>query len=228
MVSELLCAAILFDLDGVLVHSADSVRRSWHNWAGEHGFTVSQVKSAARGRRTVDTIRELAPELDAPRTAAELEAAQAFDLSDVLASGGARELLGSLDEDEWAVVTSGTRHLALARIRAAGIPEPAVLVTGDDVTAGKPDPEGYLLASARLGHDPSGCVVVEDAVAGVQAARRAAMRVIGLTNGHDDHALSEIDLLVDSCADLRISRRQGAAVAERIIIGVSDAAAENT
>lgn len=221
MRSYIQCAALLFDLDGVLVHSADSLRRSWCRWAHEHGFELSVVESAARGRRTVDTIRQLAPEMDAGRAAAELEATQALDVADVLAGRGARELLNCLGVDEWAVVTSGTRHLARARIQAARLPEPTVLVTGDEVGNGKPDPEGYLLASTRLGSEPSKCVVIEDAGAGVRAARQAGMHVIGLVNGKDSTELVEADMLVNSCEDIHVTRIPGHAVDGQFVITTS-------
>jgi mannitol-1-/sugar-/sorbitol-6-phosphatase len=221
MASYIQCAAVLFDLDGVLVYSADSLRRAWRQWAREHGFELSVVESASHGRRTVDTIRRLAPEIDADRAAAELEAAQALDVADVLAGRGARELLNCLGVDEWAVVTSGTRRPALARIQAAGLPEPTVLVTGDDVNNGKPDPEGYLLASMRLGYEPSACVVIEDAGAGVQAARQAGMRVIGLTNGEEGTQLAGADMIINSCEDIHITRNPGSAADGQIIITTS-------
>jgi sugar-phosphatase len=176
------------------------------------------VEAAAHGRRTVDTIRQLMPEMDADRAAEELEATQALDVADVFAGRGARELLNCLGADEWAVVTSGTRHLARARIEAAGLPEPAVLVTGDEVDNGKPHPEGYLLASTRLGHDPSACVVIEDAGAGVRAARQAGMRVIGLTNGEDGTQLVEADMVVNSCEDIHIARNPGSVADGQIVI----------
>lgn len=219
--SYIQCAALLFDLDGVLVHSADSLRRSWCRWAREHGFELSVVEFAAHGRRTVDTIRQLAPEMDAERAAAELEAIQALDVADVLAGRGARELLNCLGAEEWAVVTSGTRHLARARTQAAGLPEPTVLVTGDEVDNGKPNPEGYLLASTRLGYDPSACVVIEDARAGVLAARQAGMRVIGLTNGADGTQLVEADVIVNWCEDIHVTRNSGSVVDGQIIVTIS-------
>lgn len=221
MTSYIQCAAVLFDLDGVLVYSADSLRRSWCEWAREHGIELSVVESVAHGRRTVDTIRQLAPEIDADRAAAELEAAQTLDVADVLAGRGAQELLNCLGADEWAVVTSGTRHPARARIQAAGLPEPTALVTGDEVDNGKPDPEGYLLASTRLGYEPSACVVIEDAGAGVRAARQAGMRVIGLTNGEDGTQLAEADMIINSCEDIHIIRNPGSTADRKIIITTS-------
>jgi sugar-phosphatase len=222
VVPSIQCAALLFDLDGVLVHSAESVRRSWYWWAREHGFELSVVESAARGRRTVDTIRQLAPQMDAHRVAAELEAAQALDVAEVCGGRGASELLTCLDLNEWAVVTSGTRQLARARLEAAGLPEPTVLVTGDEVDNGKPNPEGYLLASARLGCEPSACVVIEDAGAGVRAAHQAGMPVIGVTNGEDSTQVSEADMIVTSCENIHISRSPERTVSRKILVTISN------
>jgi sugar-phosphatase len=214
--ADLNCIAILFDLDGVLVHSAESVRRSWRRWAESNGFDAAVVEAAAHGRRTVDTIRSLAPELDAEQVAAELDEAQARDCGDVVVADGAHELVARLEPTEWAVVTSATRNQAYARIRAAGLPEPLVLVAGEDVTNGKPAPDGYLAAAARLGLAPASCVVIEDSDNGVQAARSAAMRVIGLANG--GAGTRSTDLVVESCAELNVSRRPGEGIDKHIVL----------
>jgi sugar-phosphatase len=208
MTERMRCSAVLFDLDGVLVHSADSVRRSWKAWADAQRVPYEIVERAAHGRRTVDTIREVAPHLDAERAAAELEASQALDVVGVVAGRGAADLLASLRDGEWAVVTSGTRHLARARLAAGALPVPAVMVTAEDVAHGKPSPEGYLAAAERLGRRAADCVVVEDAPAGVEAAHAAGMRVIGLAGGRDDvaHALRRADARVDWCAQITFER----------------------
>ena len=200
------CAAILFDLDGVLVHSDASIQRSWREWARRRGLSYETVTSAARGRRTVDTIRELAPHLEPSREAAALEAAQARDASDVIAGRGATELIGNLREREWAVVTSGTRALARARLSAANLPEPEVLVCGDDVARGKPHPDSYLYAATRLGLSAAECVVIEDAAAGVQAAHAAGMRVIGLAHGKGYSHLAKAEARIDWCSEIQIER----------------------
>lgn len=200
------CAALLFDLDGVLVHSAGAVRRSWRSWAHEHGLPADTVERAAHGRRSVDTIRLVAPHLDAPAEAARLEAVQARDTADVSAGAGAASLLARLSPGEWGVVTSGTRLLAEARLAAAGLPRPGTLVAGDDVPAGKPSPAGYLLGAMTLGHAPSRCVVIEDAAPGVQAARAAGCPVIGVTNGGPAEELAEADLLVSALTEVTLRR----------------------
>ncbi|MBF6170092.1 HAD-IA family hydrolase [Nocardia blacklockiae] len=206
MTVELFCSAILFDLDGVLVDSGASVRRSWVQWAGDHHLDADTVVAATPGRRSVDTIRAVAPQLDAELEAARLEQRQSTDVADIEPCSGARTLLEELDEDEWAVVTSAPTWLAKIRLRAAGLPEPRVLVGNDAVDVGKPDPSGYLLAARRLGRTTLDCVVIEDAQSGIEAGKRAGIRVVALAYGEDAAALSGADVVVATCADLVIRR----------------------
>lgn len=203
----LTCSAILFDLDGVLVHSSASVNRSWTAWATTHGIEPADVLTVSTGTRTVDTIRRVAPELDAATEAARLESEQALDVGDVTAGQGARALVGTLTGREWAIVTSGTEPLARARLAAAGMRVPDVLVTGEAVAEGKPDPAGYLLAARLIGQAPRDCLVIEDAATGVVAAQKGGMRVLGLTNGGGTAHLAGADLIAESCADIHIIRR---------------------
>lgn len=109
----------------------------------------------------------------------------------------AAELLASLPRDRWAAVTSGGRELMSARLAAAGLPVPDVLVTAEDVDVGKPDPAGYLLAARRLGADPAECIVVEDAPAGLEAGRRAGCRVIAVATSHSPGQLAGYEVLPD-------------------------------
>jgi sugar-phosphatase len=177
-------AAILFDCDGVLVDSAASVERAWRGWAAARGLDADDVMAIAHGRRTEDTLRELGFSADLAVEVDRVEGAEIADTSDVTVFPGAAAALATLPPEAWAVVTSGTRGLATARLAAAGLPLPAVLVTADDVAAGKPDPEGYLEAARRLGVPPADCLVIEDAPAGVQAALAAGMRVVALQTTH--------------------------------------------
>jgi sugar-phosphatase len=176
--------AVLFDCDGVLVDSATSVERAWRRWATERGLDGDAIVAVAHGRRTEDTMRELGLSGDLGAEVEHLEGYEIADAASVHAFPAAAALLPELPPGSWAVVTSGTRALATSRLAAAGLPLPAVLVTADDVAAGKPDPEGYLEAARRLGRAPAECVVLEDAPAGVQAALAAGMRVVGLTTTH--------------------------------------------
>ncbi len=188
-------AAILFDCDGVLVDSAASVERAWRGWSAERGLDGDDVMAIAHGRRTEDTLRELGFTTDLAAEVDRVEGAEIADTSDVTAFPGAAAALATLPPETRAVVTSGTRGLVTARLAAAGLPLPAVLVTADDVAAGKPDPEGYLEAARRLGVQPADCLVLEDAPAGVQAALAAGMRVVALPTTHTADELAAATLV---------------------------------
>ncbi|HWS33027.1 MAG TPA: HAD-IA family hydrolase, partial [Actinoplanes sp.] len=147
-------------------------------------------------RRDIDLVREIAPHLDAEAETRRIAEREAHDFTGLSAMPGAARLLGALPPSAWAVVTSGTRAVALGRLAAAGLPAPAFLVAADDIRAGKPHPEGYLTAAARLGISPSECVVVEDAPAGVHAACAAGMACVGVGDG-----LADVAHLLFTCLD---------------------------
>ncbi len=168
-------------MDGTLVDSTHCVTTQWQQWGDRVGVPLADILAVSHGFRTVDTMRALAPDSDIEAEANRLEE-EAMHMSDgIVPIQGARRLLESLRPDQWAVVTSAPRNLALARMRYAGLPEPQVLIGAEDVTLGKPDPEGYLKAAALLGVAPADCIVVEDAPAGIRAARAARMRVLALS-----------------------------------------------
>jgi mannitol-1-/sugar-/sorbitol-6-phosphatase len=200
------CTAILFDLDGVLVDSHACVERHWAIWAKRHGLDLAEVLAQAHGRRTVDTIRAVAPELDANSEAQTLDEAEASDREGIIALPGSADLVSSLPKGLWAVVTSGTRALALARLGYAGLPMPASLVTADDVAEGKPHPECYAKAARLLSVSPAECIVVEDTPAGVAAAQAASMRAVAVTTTHQREALAKADFCIDTLAAMRVSR----------------------
>ncbi len=191
------CAAILFDLDGVLVDSTRAVDREWREWAAQKGVDGDAIMAIAHGVRTVEVIRRVAPQLNAEAEATEIENREAGDQHDVLVMPGAVELVRSIPIGQWGVVTSGSKLLASARLRFCGFPIPDVLVTADDVTNGKPDPEPYLKGAARLGFDAKDCIVIEDAPAGIQAARSAGMKVIGLASTYAPSELHSADAVVE-------------------------------
>src|SRR5712692_8215041 len=203
--TELECDAVLFDLDGVLVDSAVCVERHWRRWAAEHHLDRDEIMRVAHGRPTVETIRLVAPHLPAEEEAARLDAGEAFDTDGVMAIDGAAQLVRSLPPDAWAIATSGTRDTAMTRLRHARLPVPAVLVTADDIKRGKPDPEAYLLAAAKLHVDPARCLVVEDAPAGISAAHAAGMRVVAVATTHSQPELHEADVQATRLMDIRIS-----------------------
>jgi sugar-phosphatase len=202
---QFMCEAILFDLDGVLVNSTVCIERHWNLWAQRHGLDIQKILAVAHGRRSIDTIRLIAPYLPAESEAQLLEQGEAQDTEGLVTYPGAARLLAALDAQRWAVVTSGSQALATARLLAAGLPLPKVLLTAEDVTSGKPDPEGYLKAAQQLGEPPEHCVVIEDAPAGIQAARRAQMPVIAVASTHPPAQLQDADVWIPSLEALSIS-----------------------
>jgi len=177
--------AVLSDLDGVLVDSGAQIESTWRAFAERRGLDPKEVLGQIHGRRAVDTIRVVAPHLDAEAEAAALEREEIEKAGLLRALPGARELAELVPADRFGIVTSGSRALAVARLEATGIPVPKVLVTADHVEAGKPDPSGYLRAAAELGADPADVLVLEDAPAGVEAGLAAGMTVVAVltTNG---------------------------------------------
>lgn len=173
--------AILFDMDGTLVNSIPAVELVWGRWAQKHDLDVQQVLHSIHGKPARDSIKMLAPHLDLGQEEAWILRSELAESAGITAIAGARDLLASLREYPWAIVTSADRDLALHRLKLAGIELPAVLVTVNDVKRGKPDPEGYLLAANQLQINPAECLVVEDTVAGLEAGRRAGMKLLGIT-----------------------------------------------
>ena len=216
---ELRCDALLFDLDGVLIDSTSCIVRHWAAWASQHGLDIAEVMRVAHGLRAIETMRLVAPHLDAEAEAERYTAHEIADTEGIVAMAGARQLLGVLPVDAWAVVTSGCAELATARLRRAGLPVPANLVTADDVRRGKPAPDPYLLGAARLGVPVERCVAVEDAPAGIQSARAAGMRVIGVAATHTPEELRYATVVVDRLAALSISSQDGHGQALAIRIG---------
>jgi sugar-phosphatase len=195
------CKAILFDLDGVLVDSAECVEGTWRRWAEANQLDPDRVIELAHGRRTIETVQLVAPHLAADEELARLAARESIQTTGIYEIPGAREYLASLP-GQWAIVTSGIRAVATLRIQHTNLPFPPVLVCADEVLAGKPDPEGYLTAASRLGVDPLECVVVEDAPPGIEAAQRAGMRSIAVLGTYSPSDLRRADTIVKSVASL--------------------------
>ena len=168
--------AVVFDCDGVLVDSAESVERCWLRWAQQVGLVANAVPAAIHGRTSRATAEALLPPETVEAATALMERIEIDDSGSVRAVPGARALLESVPADRWAVVTSGTRPLFSARMAASGLPEPAIAVTADDVGRSKPHPDGYARALRLLGVDPARAAVLEDAVPGIQAAHAAGVR----------------------------------------------------
>jgi sugar-phosphatase len=177
-------AAFLFDMDGTLLDSIASANRCWRQWAEGHGLDFAQIQPTMHGMRAVETIRRWAPHLDVATEYAALTQAEMDDMDDVVAISGADLFLRALPRDRWALVTSAPRQLAERRIAAAGLIDPPLLVTADDVAHGKPAPDCFLLAAQRLGVAPAQCLVWEDAAAGIAAAEAAGMGVVVIGATH--------------------------------------------
>jgi len=197
------CQAILFDLDGVLVDSTQAVERVWRKWAAQHKLDPQLVLEHAHGRRTIETIRIVTPQLDADAETGNVEEMEIADKEGIIAIPGAADLLRSLPSDRFNIVTSATRALASARLRYAGLPVPERIITADDVTEGKPSPEPYLKGAAALRIAPADCVVFEDTPAGVESARAGGMRVIALTSTYSADELKAADAVLNSLVHIQ-------------------------
>ncbi|HIK45296.1 MAG TPA: HAD-IA family hydrolase [Leptolyngbyaceae cyanobacterium M65_K2018_010] len=201
--------AIIFDLDGVLVDTNPISERHWQAWANRHRISFAEIARIHHGRPTVETIRWVAPHLDAEQEANLKERAEADDAEGLTVFTGVRELLAQLPPERWAIATSATRRTALARLHQVDLPQPAVLVTADDVVQGKPAPEAYQLAAAGLGVAPADCIVVEDAPAGITAAKGAGAQVIAVATTHGAEALAEADAVVGAIGALQLQVKPG-------------------
>ncbi len=184
---QVVAQALLFDLDGTLVDSSASVRRNWARLAARLGRTFDEVEPFIHGIPTRQAVRMMDPTV--PDDVVEelnefMIEAESTDTGDVVAMPGAARALDELPTRRWAVVTSGSRRLATARLRAAGLPMPRFLVTADDVTVGKPDPAPFLLGAETVGQPPARCLAFEDAPAGIRSAEAAGVPVIGILSTH--------------------------------------------
>ena len=204
------CTAILFDLDGVLVDSTGSVTRQWRHWAAEHSINPQKVVEIPHGVRAIEIVRKLAPHLDAEAEVTKIEKREADDQEGVAVMPGAADLVNAIPEGRWCVVTSGTRYLATARLKLANLPTPKVLVSADDVSKGKPDPEPYLMGAKLLGMNPAQCLVIEDAPAGIRAAHAGGMKAVGITSTYPASELREADAIVQKLAQMKVKSPGGA------------------
>lgn len=171
--------ALLFDMDGTILMSLAAAERAWSAWADRIRVPAGDVLAYMHGRRAMDTISHFLPatrDLDAE--VRWLDERELEDLDGVAEVPGAGAFLRALPSRRWAVVTSANRALALKRIEAAGLPAPPVLVSSDDVSIGKPDPEGYIRATQILRVKATSCVVFEDSHAGLTAGFAAGAEVV--------------------------------------------------
>lgn len=190
--------AFLFDMDGTILSSIASAERIWGAWAIRHGLDIETFLPTIHGVRSVETIRRLGlPGIDPVTEAAAITAAEIADVDGITPIAGAVPFLAALPPERWAIATSAPRALAEARLRAAGIARPAVLITAEDVQRGKPAPDCFLLAARRLGVDSRQCLVFEDAPAGIAAAEAAGADVMVVTATHSHRLTTDHPSLAD-------------------------------
>ncbi|HEX7537782.1 MAG TPA: HAD-IA family hydrolase [Dermatophilaceae bacterium] len=194
--------AVLLDMDGVLVDSTGLVVEHWSQWAERRGLDVSTVLRFAHGSPSAEVIARFVPGEEVAAEAAWLE-----DLA--LAPGDEVALPGALAVLTQrvlpvAVVTSATRAVAQLRLTRSGLPVPAVLIGGDDVARGKPDPLPYLRAAQLLQVAASDCVGVEDTPAGLASLRAAGAQPLALLTSHRADELSEALAILTDLRSLRI------------------------
>lgn len=207
---KLSAQGILFDMDGILVSSLGSVERSWTKWGNMRGLDGAKAIETAHGKRAIETIRLLRPDLDDEAELAIIEQIEIDDTEGLQVLPGIKELLASLPPGSWTVCTSATKRLARIRMEHAGLTPPKRFITADMVANGKPHPEPYLRGAELLGFDPARCVVFEDAPAGCEAGKAAGCTVVATLFSHSAAQLAMADYRVDSLEHLRVTGTAGA------------------
>lgn len=206
--SQLICVearGILFDMDGVLVSSIGSVTRCWKQWAKNYGVPNAESYEVPHGMRAIEIIRQLRPDIDPQEGLRVIEDLEMEDMADLTVLPGVKKLLESLPLDRWAIVTSATRRLLLGRLKAAGLPVPERIISGDMVERGKPHPEPYRRGAELLGLRPAECIIVEDAPSGVGAGKAAGGRVLAVLGTHSAEELAEADWVGASLEDVAVT-----------------------
>jgi mannitol-1-/sugar-/sorbitol-6-phosphatase len=218
LISDMLiqAEAVLFDLDGTLVDTTVVVERTWRAWAARHGVDAAAILRVCHGRRTIETIEEFAPAgIDPVTETAVVEGAMTRDTDGIVQVTGAGKLLDSLPPDRWAIVTSATRSMAEARLGQVGLPMPGILISAEDVMAGKPDPAGYRRAARELGFDVRKTIVLEDAPAGLAAGHAAGACVIAVATHLGADALADENWITDLSA-LKVEACGGRSLSMRV------------
>jgi sugar-phosphatase len=203
-------------MDGILISSLAGVERSWHAWARMRGLDAVETLRLAHGRRAIETVALLRPDLDSEAELKVIEDLEVADNEGITVLPGVRELLAALPPGAWTVVTSATERLARVRLAAAGIPAPRQLVTADRVARGKPHPEPFLTGAALLGLPPETCVVFEDSESGAMAGRAAGCTVVATTFSHPAESLRAAHYLVRDLTGVSVMR-EGDGLALRFV-----------
>jgi sugar-phosphatase len=202
---RVMAKGILFDMDGVLISSIDAAVRNWRIWAKRYGVPNPDEFVIPHGVRSIDLVKMLRPDIDPQEGQRAIEDMEVEDVADLRVLPGVKALLESLPPERWAIVTSATRRLLLARMHAAGLPVPERIITGEMVERGKPDPEPYRRGAELLGFRPEECVVVEDAPSGVGAGKAAGCRVLAVLGTHSAAELHVADWVVGSLEGLVVA-----------------------
>ncbi len=191
-------------MDGILISSIGSVERSWTQWAILRGVDPALARVTAHGRRAVEAIAKLRPDLDRNAELNVIENLEIADNEGLTILPGVLELLAALPANRWTVVTSATERLTRIRLALGGIPVPEELVTADQVTRGKPHPEPFLAGAALLGVAPTDCLVLEDSSSGAEAGRAAGCTVVATTFSHPAESLNAAHYLVRDLTGIRV------------------------
>jgi sugar-phosphatase len=209
---------ILFDMDGVLISSTGADERCWLQWAKHHGMEGTFALQSTHGRRALDTLRALRPDLDPVIEQRRLEDYDAEDHSGLIILPGVETLLASLPADRWTIVTSATTRLLEGRLNYARLPIPAVLVAAERVANGKPHPEPYLTGAKLLGFSPADCLVIEDSPAGIASGKAAGCKVLAVLSSHTQAELTGADWFVASLEQVSVSAQQDGTLSIRLNI----------
>ena len=197
------CNAVLFDMDGTLVDSTRVVELAWGWWAARHHLPLQTVLSFSHGRPTIATMQHFFPGRDHTEELKKMEEYTESQTEGIMPVPGAAQLLRSLHNHPWGIVTSAWRTLAETRLTTAGLPLPNVIVPIDEIRNGKPEPEGFLQAAERLEVAPKDCLVFEDTRPGIDAGLSAGMQVVGLLTTVPAERLRHRPLIRDFC-DVRV------------------------
>ncbi|KAJ2891188.1 hypothetical protein IWW38_003730, partial [Coemansia aciculifera] len=172
---------LIFDLDGTLINSLESAERVYAQYCHRFGIDPAPVLAGCHGLPTLQVLQKFyPPSTHTPEFASQMELESLADFHLLKVIPGADTLTRSLPPQRWSIFTSGIPPLALPKMRHLKLPVPGVFVTFEDITKGKPHPEGYLLAARLMGLDAARCVVFEDAEAGVVAGRDSGAVVVGI------------------------------------------------
>jgi sugar-phosphatase len=191
-------------MDGILISSIGSVERSWTRWCNMRGVDPAYAISVIHGRRAIDSLRLVRPDLDAEKELEILEDFECEDVDDIIVLAGVCDLLKALPHERWTIVTSATERLAKVRLKTAGLPVPDHFVHGDKVAEGKPHPAPFLAGAELLGVAPEECLVFEDSEAGVVAGKAAGCRVIATLFTHPAEELAGADYIVRDLSGMKV------------------------